>query len=71
MHHALYRRQRIARTATDLLGPFGLLRSGSARAPAGGRFAYEVVEHIHPAVSVGSNEIQRNAIAQARLGLPR
>lgn len=63
--------QRIAQTATELLGPYGVLRAGSPRAPADGRFCYEVIEHIHPAVSVGANEIQRNAIAQAGLGLPR
>jgi alkylation response protein AidB-like acyl-CoA dehydrogenase len=63
--------QRIAQTATELMGPFGALRPGSPRAPAGGRFCFEVIERIHPAVSVGANEIQRNAIAQAGLGLPR
>ncbi len=63
--------QRIAQTATELMGPFGSLRPGSPRAPAGGRFCYEVIERIHPAVSIGSNEIQRNTIAQLGLGLPR
>ena len=63
--------QRIAQTATEILGPFGSLRPGSAHAPADGRYCYEVIERIHPAVSVGANEIQRNAIAQSGLGLPR
>ena len=63
--------QRIAQTATELMGPFGALRPGSPRAPAGGRFCYDVIERIHPAISVGSNEIQRNTVAQMGLGLPR
>jgi alkylation response protein AidB-like acyl-CoA dehydrogenase len=63
--------QRIAQVATELLGPFGSLSRGSAWAPRDGRFAYDVIEHIHPAVSIGANEIQRNSIAQAGLGLPR
>jgi alkylation response protein AidB-like acyl-CoA dehydrogenase len=63
--------QRIAQTATEIMGPFGSLRPGSPHAPADGRFCFEVIERIHPAVSVGSNEIQRNTIAQLGLGLPR
>jgi alkylation response protein AidB-like acyl-CoA dehydrogenase len=63
--------QRIAQTATELMGPFGALRPGSPHAPAAGRFCYEVIERIHPAVSVGANEIQRSTIAQLGLGLPR
>jgi alkylation response protein AidB-like acyl-CoA dehydrogenase len=63
--------QRIAQVATELLGPFGSLREGSEWAPLDGHFAYEVIERIHPAVSIGANEIRRNSIAQLGLGLPR
>jgi alkylation response protein AidB-like acyl-CoA dehydrogenase len=69
--HATELLQRIAQTATELLGPFGSLRAGNAWAPRDGRFAYDVIEYIHPAVSIGANEIQRSSIAQAGLGLPR
>jgi len=69
--HATELLQRIAQVATELLGPFGSLSRGSVWAPRDGRFAYDVIEHIHPAVSIGANEIQRSSIAQAGLGLPR
>ena len=41
-----------------------------AGAPLRGRFAYEVIERIHPTVSVGANEIQRDTIARFGLQLP-
>jgi alkylation response protein AidB-like acyl-CoA dehydrogenase len=63
--------QRIAQVATEALGPAGALRPGAHGAPFGGLFAWEYVERIHPAISVGSNELQRTAIATAGLGLPR
>ena len=53
-------------------------RSGPARSTAPGWFggplpewfAYEVVERLHPTLSVGANEIQRTTIADVGLGLP-
>jgi len=63
--------QRIAQVASELLGPFGSLRQGSRWAPLDGHFAYDVIERIHPTVSIGANEIRRNSIAQLGLGLPR
>jgi alkylation response protein AidB-like acyl-CoA dehydrogenase len=63
--------QRIAQVATELLGPFGSLREGSPWAPLEGHFAYDVIERIHPTVSIGANEIRRSSIAQMGLGLPR
>jgi len=63
--------QRIAQVATEALGPAGLLRPGARSAPFAGLFAWEYVERIHPAISVGSNELQRTTIATAGLGLPR
>ena len=66
--------QRIALAGVDMLGVDGLwhevlfgLRAG---APLRGRFAYEVIERIHPTVSVGANEIQRDTIARFGLQLP-
>jgi hypothetical protein len=35
-----------------------------------GRYAYECVERLHPTISVGSNEIQRDVLAHRGLGLP-
>jgi alkylation response protein AidB-like acyl-CoA dehydrogenase len=66
--------QRMALTGVDLLGADGLwhevLFGPRAGAPLRGRFAYEVVERIHPTVSVGANEIQRDTIARFGLQLP-
>jgi alkylation response protein AidB-like acyl-CoA dehydrogenase len=63
--------QRIAQVATEALGPSGVLRPGARGAPFAGLFCWEYVERIHPAISVGSNELQRTSIATAGLGLPR
>jgi len=67
--------QRLASAGVALLGPAGLLtapRFGAAPsdAPLRGRFAYEVVERLHPTISVGANEVQRDVIAHRGLGLP-
>lgn len=66
--------QRLALVGVDLLGPDGLwhevLFGPRAGAPLRGRFAYEVIERIHPTVSVGANEIQRDTIARFGLQLP-
>jgi len=67
--------QRIASAGIALLGPAGLLTAplfGPAPpdAPLRGRFAYECVERLHPTISVGSNEIQRDLLAHRGLGLP-
>ena len=40
-------------------------------AAARGRFAWEYLERVHGAISVGSNEVHRDGIAQAGLRLPR
>jgi hypothetical protein len=67
--------QRIASAGVAQLGPRGLLTgplfgASAPDAPYGGRFAYECVERLHPTISVGSNEIQRDVIAHRGLGLP-
>ncbi|MCE2392250.1 MAG: acyl-CoA dehydrogenase family protein [Proteobacteria bacterium] len=62
--------QRIARLGLELLGPEGTLYRGSPSAPYDGLFAWEAIERIHPTLSVGANELQRDAIARAGLSLP-
>ncbi len=67
--------QRLASAGIALLGPAGLLTAplfGPAPpdAPLRGRFAWECVERLHPTISVGSNEIQRDLLAHRALGLP-
>lgn len=67
--------QRIASAGVALLGPAGLLTAPlfgptPPDAPLRGRFAYECVERLHPTISVGSNEIQRDVLAHRGLGLP-
>jgi alkylation response protein AidB-like acyl-CoA dehydrogenase len=63
--------QRIARVGDRLLGPGVTVDPGwfgDTSLPAW--FAYETVERLHPALSVGANEIQRTTIGQLGLGLP-
>jgi alkylation response protein AidB-like acyl-CoA dehydrogenase len=67
--------QRIASAGIALLGPAGLLTAPlfgpvAPDAPMRGRFAWECVERLHPTISVGSNEIQRDLLAHRALGLP-
>lgn len=67
--------QRIAATAAALVGvdalEVGSLVGSPELAPLRGRLGYEVLERIHPTISVGANEVQRDLIAGAALGLPR
>jgi alkylation response protein AidB-like acyl-CoA dehydrogenase len=68
--------QRIAQTATEIAGHRGMVYAPlfapePAPAAAGGRFAWEYLERVHGTLSVGANELQRDAIAQLGLGLPR
>jgi alkylation response protein AidB-like acyl-CoA dehydrogenase len=62
--------QRIGRVGTGALGPDALTAPGWFGGPLPEWFAYEVVERLHPALSVGANEIQRTTIADVGLGLP-
>jgi len=63
--------QRVARVGARVLGPEVLTAPGwFGRPPFGAWFAYETVERLHPALSVGANEIQRTTIGQVGLGLP-
>jgi len=62
---------RVARLGARVLGPDVLTAPGwFGRLPLGEWFAYETVERLHPALSVGANEIQRTTIGQVGLGLP-
>ena len=62
--------QRISRIGAATLGPDALTAPGWFGGTLAEWFAYEVVERLHPALSVGANEIQRTTIADVGLGLP-
>jgi len=61
--------QRLANTGVHVLGLFGLLEG--ERAPLEGSVSYNYLWTVAPTIYAGSNEIQRNIIAQRGLGLPR
>jgi alkylation response protein AidB-like acyl-CoA dehydrogenase len=62
--------QRIARVGARILGTGVLTAPGRFGGPLPGWFSYELVERLHPTLSVGANEIQRTTIANVGLGLP-
>jgi alkylation response protein AidB-like acyl-CoA dehydrogenase len=62
--------QRVGRVGATALGADALTAPGWFGDPLPEWFAYEVVERLHPALSVGANEIQRTTIADVGLGLP-
>jgi len=65
-------RQRIARTATKLLGKYGDLREREyAGTPQRGRWATMYMSSVSATIAGGTSEIQRNVIATRGLGLPR
>ena len=61
--------QRIARSATHILGLYGQLNG--ADAPTKGRWAATFLRSAAYTIEGGTSEIQRNIIAQRGLGLPR
>lgn len=64
-------RQRIANAALNILGEAGQLRRGTPGAPSNGTFEWLYRFATMPKFAGGTNEIQRNIIAQRGLGLPR
>lgn len=62
--------QRIGRVGATMIGPDALTAPGWFGGPLPEWFAYELVERLHPTLSVGANEIQRTTIADVGLGLP-
>ncbi|MFN8624410.1 MAG: acyl-CoA dehydrogenase family protein [Candidatus Binatia bacterium] len=63
--------QRITDEALQLMGPYGQLRRESPHAPAHGALQQAWLLSIMQRFGGGTNEIQRDIIAQRGLGLPR
>lgn len=64
-------RQRVASVGLDLMGPEGQLGAGVDDAPLRGDFDQLYQYSPVPKFAAGTNEIQRDIIAQRGLGLPR
>jgi alkylation response protein AidB-like acyl-CoA dehydrogenase len=64
-------RQRIANVGLQILGLYGQLDESSKWVPLRGRIKYQYLWTVGETIYAGSNEIQRNIIAQRGLGLPR
>ncbi|MFE3548484.1 acyl-CoA dehydrogenase family protein [Streptomyces kronopolitis] len=58
-------------TALDLLGPAGMLADDADEAPAHGRWADGYTFSLAGPIYAGTNEIQRDLIAERLLGLPK
>ncbi|MFF4602988.1 acyl-CoA dehydrogenase family protein [Streptomyces sp. NPDC001339] len=58
-------------TALDLLGPYGMLTDAAEEAPAHGSWAEGYTFSLAGPIYAGTNEIQRNIIAERLLGLPK
>ena len=62
---------KLANTAVDILGPYGLLAKGSKWAPFGGRVGLGYMDSISGPIGAGTSEIQKSILATRGLGLPR
>ncbi|MEU9119833.1 acyl-CoA dehydrogenase family protein [Streptomyces sp. NPDC048506] len=58
-------------TALDLLGPYGMLSDDADEAPAHGSWAEGHTFSLAGPIYAGTNEIQRDIIAERLLGLPK
>ncbi|MER6842020.1 acyl-CoA dehydrogenase family protein [Streptomyces platensis] len=58
-------------TALDLLGPYGMLADDTDEAPAHGSWAEGYTFSLAGPIYAGTNEIQRDIIAERLLGLPK
>ncbi|HEU4759445.1 MAG TPA: acyl-CoA dehydrogenase family protein [Dehalococcoidia bacterium] len=63
--------QRLYQTGVALLGSYGALRDGEARAPWHGAMAHEYVSAVQETIGAGTSEVQREIIALRGLSLPR
>src|SRR5690606_31213436 len=63
--------ERFLETAIDLLGMQSTLSQGSPNSIQNGRIEQSLRHSLMWVISIGTNEIQRNLIAQRGLGLPR
>ncbi|MCI0769971.1 MAG: acyl-CoA dehydrogenase family protein [Chloroflexi bacterium] len=63
--------RRLSNEGMRVLGLYGALDAESPHAPAGGWFPHEYLHSLAGTIGAGSNEIQRNVIAQRGLGMPR
>jgi alkylation response protein AidB-like acyl-CoA dehydrogenase len=66
--------QRCAQRGAEMLGADGLVwaplfADDPTDVALRGRIAWERIERIHPAISVGANELQRDTIARGALGM--
>jgi len=61
----------LANAAIDMLGPYGLLRGSSERAPLRGRAYTMYLGTLPYGIGAGTLEVQRGIIATLGLGLPR
>ncbi|MFT3759259.1 acyl-CoA dehydrogenase family protein [Thauera sp.] len=61
----------ILRKLSEIVGASGLVRDGSAAAALLGELEYEVRASVTLTFGGGTNEIQRELVAQFGLGMPR
>lgn len=63
--------RRVSESCLRIMGPFGQLKTGSMRAPLGGKLERLVQMLVMLTFGGGTNEVMRDVIAMMGLGLPR